>query len=422
MKRPIIFLSSTIHDFRDLRSALKYHLEMQGCSVLASEFNDFQKPLDEHSYDACLKSIERSDYFILLIGSRVGGMYDIGNQISITQKEYRTAYELHKRGRLHIMTFVRGEVWQVREDRKALNKHLRELPIKESEVNRVLAYPSKFASDAKFISSFIEEVGRNIETKSAITKSLPRPTGNWIHIFKDYSEIVAAVNPVILMGLPTHEAYFRRALEGEIMQILGKCLMKFPNGTVLSPIPFLSHFIQKYPIPYEGILEGDVVIPTSEWDKFTASLIHIIGARFDAVILRDALSASTFFQFDVSESKFQDTPARQAINQLYMEINSFNKANDRDTHSILYEHAPARRSPHIKEVEIPTLKLLPIYHLFHRWGNIFLLGSTILKYLRSGNFDEPQLFPLSPVEEMDKHLVRETVTEDEILEFINRRD
>ena len=415
MKRPTIFLSSTIYDFRDLRSALKYHLELQGCSVLASEFNDFQKPLDEHSYDACLKSIEQSDYFILLIGSRVGGMYDTDRRISITQKEYRTAYELHKRGRLHIMTFVRGEVWQVREDRKAFSKHLRELHMKESEVSKVLSYPSKFANDAEFISSFIEEVGRNIETKSAIAKGLPRPTGNWIHVFKDYSEIVAAINPVILMGLPAHEAAFRRALEGEIMQILRKCLMKFPNGTVQSPILLLNQIIREYPIPNEGILERNVVMPTNKWDSFAVLLIHIARVRFDAVILRDALSASTFFQFDVSEGKFQDTPARQALNKLYMEINSFNAVNVKDTHSVL-----SRRSPHLKELEIPTVKLLPVYHLFHRWGNVILLGSAIIKYLRSGNFDEPQLFPMSPVEEMNKDLVVETVTEDEVIEFLSR--
>ncbi len=422
MKRPTIFLSSTIYDFRDLRSALKYHLELQGCSVLASEFNDFQKPLDEHSYDACLKSIEQCDYFILLIGSRVGGMYDPDSQISITQKEYRTAYELHKLGRLHIMTFVRGEVWQVKEDRRALSKHLRELKMKESEVTRVLAYPNKFASDAEFISSFIEEVGRNIETKSAIAEGLPRPTGNWIHVFKDYAEIVAAVDPVILMGLPAHEAYFRRALEGEIIQILGKCLIKCRNGTVRSPIPHLRRIIQKYPIRYEEAFESYVVIPTSEWDRFAVPLLCIPRGRIDAVILRNALSASTFFQFDVSEGKFQDTPARQAINQLYMEINSFNKAKDSDTHSVLFEYAPARRSPSPEEVKIQTQKLLPIYHLIHRWGNIFLLGSAIIGYLRSGNFDEPQLFPISPIEGMDKDLLRETVTEDEVLEFLNLRD
>jgi hypothetical protein len=40
-KRPTFFLSSTIFDFKDLRSAIKYALEARGCEVLASEFNDF---------------------------------------------------------------------------------------------------------------------------------------------------------------------------------------------------------------------------------------------------------------------------------------------------------------------------------------------------------------------------------------------
>ena len=421
MKRPTIFLSSTIYDFRDLRSALKYYLELQGCSVLASEFNDFQKPLDEHSYDACLKSIEQSDYFILLIGSRVGGMYDTDNQISITQKEYRSAYELHKRGQLHIMTFVRSDVWQVREDRKALSKHLRELHMKETEVDKVLSYPSKFANDAGFISSFIEEVGRNIEMKSAIAKGLPLPTGNWIHVFKEYAEIVTAINPVILTGLPAHEASFRKALEGEIIQVLGKCLMKFSNGNVLSPIRFINHIIQKCPISYEGTMGGHVVMPTSEWDRLATFLIYIMGVRFDAVILRDALSASTFLQFDVSEGKFQDTPARQALSELYVEIDSFNRVNVKDTHSILTDNVQARHSPHVRELKIQTAKLLTVYHLFHRWGNIILLGSAIVKYLQTGHFQQPQLFPLSPVEKMNRELVRETITEDEVMEFLSRQ-
>lgn len=71
MRRPTFFISSTIFDFRDLRSALKFYLEEQGCQVLTSETNDFKKPLDEHSYDACLKAIEAADYFILLM-SRSG--------------------------------------------------------------------------------------------------------------------------------------------------------------------------------------------------------------------------------------------------------------------------------------------------------------------------------------------------------------
>jgi hypothetical protein len=73
MKPPTFFLSSTIYDFKDLRSAIKYYLEQQGCRVLASDFNDFPKPLDKHSYDACLKGIGEADDFVLLIGPESAG-------------------------------------------------------------------------------------------------------------------------------------------------------------------------------------------------------------------------------------------------------------------------------------------------------------------------------------------------------------
>src|SRR3546814_17675502 len=53
MNGPTLFLSSTVFDFADLRSALKDYLELRGCRVLASEFTDFTHPLDKHSYEAC---------------------------------------------------------------------------------------------------------------------------------------------------------------------------------------------------------------------------------------------------------------------------------------------------------------------------------------------------------------------------------
>ena len=132
MKPPTFFLSSTIYDFRDLRSALKFYLEEQGCSVLASEYNDFMKPLDRHSYEACLQAINRADYYVLLIGTRVGGWFDPGQRVSITQQEYRHAYQLQKAGKLKIITFVRAEVWQAREDRKELASYLASLPYSDS--------------------------------------------------------------------------------------------------------------------------------------------------------------------------------------------------------------------------------------------------------------------------------------------------
>ena len=97
-QRPTFFLSSTIYDFRDLRSAIKFSLEARGCRVLASEFNDFGGNLDQHSYEACLTNIGQADYFVLLIGSRVGGWYNEPARVSINILQLCEALILHLSG------------------------------------------------------------------------------------------------------------------------------------------------------------------------------------------------------------------------------------------------------------------------------------------------------------------------------------
>lgn len=115
MNKPKIFVSSTVHEFRDLRSSLKFWLGEFGYQVQLSEFNDFEKNLDNNSYKACLDSIEKVQYFILFIGSRVGGFYSKKDKISITQKEYLKAYQCAKDNGLRLIIFVRQNLWDVKE-------------------------------------------------------------------------------------------------------------------------------------------------------------------------------------------------------------------------------------------------------------------------------------------------------------------
>jgi hypothetical protein len=91
---------------------------------------------------------------VLFIGARVGGWFNQEKRISITQEEYRHAYELQKKGKLKIITFVRAEVWQAREERKELAAYLASLGYNDSERLKIKDYPSKFADDAEFISTF----------------------------------------------------------------------------------------------------------------------------------------------------------------------------------------------------------------------------------------------------------------------------
>lgn len=122
MKKPRIFISSTIFDFADLRSALKFYLEVYGFEVLLSEYNDFEKDLNLNSFEACLNTIENCSHFILFIGSRVGGYFNKKEEISITKAEYLKAYALAKEKEIKIIVFIRDQIWTVREDRKGLEE------------------------------------------------------------------------------------------------------------------------------------------------------------------------------------------------------------------------------------------------------------------------------------------------------------
>jgi len=197
IKRPKIFISSTIHDFRDLRSALKYHLEALGFDVQLSERNDFQKESNINSYKACLKSIENVNYFILLIGSRIGGYYDKENKISITQKEYRVAYELSRKEKLKLIILVREELWNLKEDRKSLEKYLKNDLINTYEifnekklVKSVYLHPSKLANDVEFLFEFLNEVRRNQEMINATEGKGTFPLSNWVHKFNKFDDII----------------------------------------------------------------------------------------------------------------------------------------------------------------------------------------------------------------------------------------
>ena len=173
MKKPRVFLSSTIYDFKDLRSAIKYFLEENNFEVVTSENVDFQNSNKNNSYEACLDAITTCDYYILLIGARVGGIYTYKKafgrteKITITRAEYRRAYELFKKGQIKLINFVRKEIFDVREDRKGLEQVLLNLKLQEEEKLLVKEHESKILREAGDIFRFLDEVGRNAEMKAA---------------------------------------------------------------------------------------------------------------------------------------------------------------------------------------------------------------------------------------------------------------
>src|ERR1035438_2046678 len=103
-----IFLSSTCLDLVDLRSGLKESLEEMGYQVWASEFPEFPVDSGLHAQDNCLRNVERSDQYVLIVNDRYGSAYDGAayprhplveypkRSISVTWYEYLRALQCGK--------------------------------------------------------------------------------------------------------------------------------------------------------------------------------------------------------------------------------------------------------------------------------------------------------------------------------------
>ena len=419
MNRPSFFLSSTIYDFRDLRSSIKYFLEELGYLVLASEFNDFPKPLDKHSYTACLETLQKADYFILLIGNRVGGWYDQEEKISITRQEYRDAYKLHQQGKLKIITLVRREVWQYREQRKELSRFLKKSYATEKEISEIVNADSKFATDAEAICAFIDEVSRNTETSKAVKEHGQLPTGNWVHTFETFRDISDVIRSETLSGEPLEKLAFKRLLSRELTEILKTSLVKFDQGKVYSPFNSLFAFRKEHTLTMSSRQHSMTEVVAKRWGTISTFAISMLGVKIQAQVLDRAIESPLFLRFNAKQDQFEEEPVFKAIYQLRNEIRLLSRANTTDVLEIVFEYSPKNIGRDVEKFQMDTMKLLQLLHLLERWVNVIQLSAAILKHLQGEEFNMPFVFSGSPIEGMDKELEKEKATDLDVSNFLH---
>lgn len=111
--QPTIFLSSIISEFYDLRGSLKYFLGKSGFRVLMSEEPDFGADCGLDSLDNCRNQIEKSDYYMLIIGDKPGTVFEIaGKETTVTFEEFKHYIKLVQEGKqLNFIAFVRQQTW-----------------------------------------------------------------------------------------------------------------------------------------------------------------------------------------------------------------------------------------------------------------------------------------------------------------------
>jgi hypothetical protein len=417
MDRPTIFISSTIYDFRDMRSAIKDHLEENGCKVLASECNDFTKPLDKHSYQACLDTIQQADFFLLLVGTRVGGWYDELNRVSITQQEYRAAYNLAQDGKIKLLSFVRGGVWDHRESSKELSKHLESLSELDDEIRKkITSRPTVFASDSDFIVSFIDEISRNRETAEAAKGHGAMPVGNWIHTFTRFSDIREVLDPLILNGLSVRHAAGRKALQNQLLTLL-RDVVPVINDKPIVPGPTILRLAKDMDLKIEN-LTGSIKLDDQAFGRLAYLGMLAPNAALNEAGLEGALGTDLLLEYNPSEGNFRQTPAYDLLTDLLDQIRKFEKARTGlSLNEIVVRGLPKHRGTD-RSVTVSTPLIAGLLHLLFRWADVAALAKALAQVLDGKTLVAPQRMPLTPFREQEDELKREQVSLEQVRAFV----
>lgn len=389
---PKVFISSTVYDFKDIRSALKFYLEEHGYIVYTSESSDFKVDVKVHSYEACLNLIDECDYFILLIGSRVGGWYDKENKISITRQEYRHAYQLHQQGGLQILSFVRNEVWQLKETRNELTRYLENINSFDKDlIADIVNAPTKFANDAQFVSDFIQEVGKNAETKTAMQDKALLPTGNWIRLFDSFKDIIDSLKELIKINDLDYKLNLEilknelQAYNLQVNEILRNC----PNALYVTLNNLLNN-AKKSESPY-----GEFILDKDDWETFIpifwyTSVIHYIP--IDVQVINQILTSKTFFNFNSQNQSFTKSPIYENLLELKKGIYTFNNQNLDISEVIQLTNEMKRKFKIYGNYRINTTDLTKVVSRAGIISNIFNLTYSINNSIETGVYQSPQIF------------------------------
>lgn len=422
-KSPRIFISSTIYDFRDLRTALKFWLEELGFEVYLSEQNDFPVQSDLNSYETCIQAINDCDYFILLVGGRVGGWYEKDKRVSITQAEYQRAYSRLCDGQIKILAFVRQDIWDVREDRNELEQLLKQealhnAELDEAAIERITKHPSKFANDADFTFGFLNDIARIEEMKAGLAGTAAFPIGNWIRQFSDFRDIIDALRVEFRIGASLSQIALTANLCNEI-EVNLRVLMDQSEGKANPKYNWANLAREQLSggIDDSSQITGKYLKWLGMFGLFGCGL----GRKLSTTALNQAITSGEFLAFDQSADSFVIGPLHGSMLALKRQI-------DRLCHNdeLLDVTSRIHLTNQLKSFEgdsketVPNRSLVPVFAIHDSQFNVVSLMKAVYRALNADSslLDRIHLYGDSPLSNENTAIQRERPTSDQITRWL----
>jgi len=282
---PSVFISSTVYDLRDLRSALVHVLRSQGVLAYASEATEFAIHGDRSAVDECFNRIRTSNYYVLIIGGRKGGILEDGQ--SITRHEYKVAAEsFMATGKPVLWMFVRKEIL---------------LALAGGDEVRSWAG----IDDPGHLAEFIDEVRHPADSR------IP----NWLSEFNEVSEVIDKVMGNLNLGRNLWESFVRHAIISELTANLS--LVTSRLGTTAVPRHRTMQSVRgNHADMGPDALSGNLDIGDQDRKRLVLALFPGYPvARLSNDALMQAINGGVFLTIDSATGKLSETVMHKELVQ-----------------------------------------------------------------------------------------------------------
>jgi hypothetical protein len=406
--RPVVFVSSPIHEFADLRDALKFWLEEMDFQVQMSEHTDFRRRPEVGTFEACFESIRDADYYVLLIGCEIGSWYDKRDRVSVTQKEYRIAYDsLLAVGKPKIMAFVRRDVLTILEER---------------QTSEVSAESKSKLVDPVFTDAFIREVRREREARRAATGQGLYPPANWLTGFATFRELTDGLRSALRIRGPLAKMAVLENLRHELARNLRMTMTSF-NGRPSYHHLRLANVRRDVQLRTRDTLaEAYVQVAFEHVNELVA--YSITGPPAPDVFVRyaldDAISSRALLDYDTEQDRFVASPLLKALYRLREEMDIYatrHKAAQDYQPELMALWDEARHGG--QGAKIPGFRLALVFALHDNEQNIVRLLIATLRHLYEHTDTIDVMYrPISPIVGMDELLNAEVVSQRQVEDWL----
>lgn len=215
-----VFVSSTVDDFRDVRTELSGWLKDAGYEPCLSEEPSFPVEPGTTSHDACLAGVRACNIFVMLVGCRFGGCYKDQSK-SITWREWEEAIDCG----LNPIVLVT----------KDANIISREIARKRGEIQKLYPKKTKSEIDTELLTLFPDDKVNHWHQRPLVQRLVDAVRkghrDNWVHNNWDgsFQQAKEIIGPSITYLVSAYQKSFFQASARTVQQY-----------SILSAVSFLT--------------------------------------------------------------------------------------------------------------------------------------------------------------------------------------